>query len=61
MAIPSDRENSAPRQSVLRAHAGESSRAYRPAFCSTAVSVPIFSMSFDSGEPRCTSQTVRKM
>jgi hypothetical protein len=61
ITMPSDRENTAVRQSPGRAQRGESCRANRPTSWSSSVSVPAFSTSFDSEEPRCTSHTVPKM
>ena len=61
MSSPSERENTAVRQPPVRAHAGESSSACRPIFCSWSDSVPSSPGFFDSDEPRWTSQTVAKM
>jgi hypothetical protein len=54
-------ENSHRRQPPASAHFGESSSAYRPTFWSRSDSAPTLSSSLDSGDPFCTSQTVRKM
>jgi hypothetical protein len=57
---PSEREKTAVRQPPTAAHRGESGCACGPTSWSRSDSVPIWSASFDSGEPRCTSHTVAK-
>ena len=57
----SDQENTVVRTPPVRAQRGESSVAYGPIFWSCGLSVPAFPGSFDSGDPRCTSQTVPRM
>ena len=57
----SELEYSARRNPRVRDHAGECSSAYSAIFCFSSDSRPVSSTGLDSGEPRCTSQTVRKM
>src|SRR3954447_22178764 len=57
----SDHEYTFVRTPPARAHAGDSSSAYRPTFWSWSLSRPDSSTALDSGEPRCTNQTVAAM
>src|SRR3954452_4364607 len=61
MTRPRELENSVVRSPPTRAHFGELASAYRPIFCCSSDSIPMSSREVDSGEPFCTSQTVRKM
>src|SRR5919107_5675140 len=58
---PSEFEYRVRRNPSTFAHPGESSSANRPTFCSSSDSSPASSSFFDSGEPFCSSHTVKKM
>jgi hypothetical protein len=60
ITTPRDREYSACPRPPTEAGRGESGRAYLPMRCSLSDSTPALCSSFDSGEPRWTSQTVAK-
>src|SRR3954453_18826790 len=61
MTVESDQEKTAAPHPPSRARVGESSSACRPTFCCSSDSVPTSPGSFDSVEPRCTSQTVTRI
>src|SRR5829696_2217644 len=58
---PSELEKTACRMPPTRAHLGDLSVAYWPTCWSSSDSRPTWSSDLDSGEPFCSSQTVRKM
>jgi hypothetical protein len=61
MTRPSERENTAWRTPPTPAQRGESWPATSPIRWSSSEPGPALCISFDSGEPRCSSQTVAKM